>query len=392
MTTLAHHDHGSVRRPGRWLAFRHGAWRVSRGVLVTAVVLAVLLVVARLLLPLFLKRAINARLEAIPDYTGSVQAVGVSLFRGAYQLDGVEIRKRNAPRGEPFFSAERIDFSLAWRELRRRHVVSDIVVQQGRLNFTKEPAAEFSQLDVDRRWQDAIQDIFPIDITHLEIRDGFLHYIDRSTFPVVDVFVNHAHAIATGLRNRPADANDKFPANLSVEGDSVGGGRLSLVMLAEPLAAQPHFELRVTLDRVSLPALNDLLRAYGNVDVSAGVMQLYLEMAARDGRFEGYVKPFFEGVDFKDLAEDDKNLAEKLWEKIVSGAVRLFKNKPRDELASRIPFAGEFGSADVGLLATIRTMLRHGFIEPLPQRLERSVQSEDIPAAPEKAKPPEEPK
>lgn len=146
----------------------------------------------------------------------------------------------------------------------------------------------------------------------------------------------------------------------------------------------------MTLDRVNLPELNDLLRAYGNVEVSAGVMQLYLEMAARDGRFEGYVKPFFDHIDFKDLGHDDKNLAEKLREKIASGAVALFKNKPRDQLATRIPFAGEFGSADAGLLATLRTMLRHGFIEPLPQRLEQSVKSEDIPAAPKKAEPPEE--
>lgn len=393
MAMLAHHRDGSgAQRSARWVTFRHGAWRVSKWTIVVLVVLVVLLVIARLALPLFLKRAIDARLEAIPDYTGSVQSIGVSLYRGAYQLNGVEIRKRNATRGEPFFSAERIDFSIAWRELRHRHVVADILVQEGRVNFTKEPAPEFSQLDVDRRWQDAIQDIFPIDITHFEVRDGFLHYIDRSTFPIVDVFVNHAHAIATGLRNRPADANDKFPANLTVEGDSVGGGRLSLVMRAEPLAPQPHFELRVTLDQVSLPALNDLLRAYGKVDVSAGVMQLYLEMAARDGRFEGYVKPFFDHIDFKDVAKDDKNLAEKIWEKIVSGAVALFKNKPRDQLAARIPFAGEFGSADVGLLATFRTMLRHGFIQPLPERLERSIKSEDIPPAPEKAKLPTEPK
>lgn len=393
MATVAHHGHAPVpHRTGRWQTFGFGAWRSSRKLLITLVVLLALLAIVRLLLPLFLQRAINARLEAIPDYTGSVQSVGVSLLRGAYQLNGVEIHKRNAPRGDPFFSAERIDFSLAWRELWRRHIVADILVQEGRLNFTKEPAEEFSQLDVDRRWQEAIQDIFPVDITHLEIRDGFLHYIDRSTTPVVDVFVNHAHVIATGLRNRPADANDKFPANLSIEGDSVGGGRLSVVARGEPLAAQPHFELRVTLDGVNLPELNDLLRAYGNVDVSAGVLQLYLEMAAREGRFEGYVKPFFDHVDFRDLARDDKNLAEKIWEKIVSGAVALFKNKSRDQLATRIPFAGEFGSADVGVLATLRTMLRHGFIEPLPQRLERSVKSEDIPPAPEKARLPAEPK
>ncbi|MBA4138295.1 MAG: hypothetical protein C0518_13365 [Opitutus sp.] len=386
--------HPSTDLPGRARHVWHGAGRGLRVLVIVLAVLFGLILLARLVLPFLLQRAINARLEAIPEYSGSVESVEVALLRGAYALNHVIIRKRNALQGEPFFAADRIDFSLAWRELLRRRVVSDIVVTRGRLNFLKEPAEEFSQLDADRRWQDAIQDIFPIDITYFEINDGTLHYVDRAAEPVaVDVFVKNMHAIVTGLRNRPADEQGApLPADLLLEGDSVGGGRLLILGRGEPLAAQPHFELRVTLERVNLPDLNELLRAYGNVDVSRGVLDLYFEMAARDGRFEGYMKPFLTDLDFRDLAGDDKNLAEKIWEKIVSGVVGLFKNKPRDQLGARVPFAGEFGDAQVGLLATLRTMFRHGFIRPLPEQLERSVKAEEIEPPGESPKPPKEPK
>lgn len=389
MALAAHPPHFAERARHAW----HGTARGLRWLtVVLALVLAVALL-ARLVLPFFLQRAIDARLEAIPDYTGSVESVDVGLLHGAYSLHGVVVRKRNALQGEPFFAADRIDFSLAWRELLRRRVVSDIVVTRGRLNFLKEPAAEFSQLDADRRWQDAIQDIFPIEITSLEINDGTLHFVDRAADPIVDVFIKDMHALVTGLRNRPADAGgDPMPATLLIEGGTVGGGSLLIVGKGEPLAAEPHFELRVTAERVALPDLNELLRAYGKVDVSRGVLDVYFEMAARAGRFEGYVKPFFTDLDFRDLAEDDKNLAEQLWEKIVTGLVGLFKNKPKDQLGARVPFAGEFGDPRVGLLATLRTIFRHGFIRPLPEQLERSVEAENVEPPGQTPKPPKEPK
>jgi hypothetical protein len=366
--------------------------RLGRGFAIALAVILLVAVVVRLLLPGMLERYINGRLQAVPEYTGRVESVDVGLLRGAYALNGVTIRKQGVQHDEPFFTADRVDFSLAWRELLQGRVVSDVVIDRGRLVFVKEPAEEFSQLDADGRWQRPIEEIFPVDITYLEIRDGFLRYIDRSADPVVDVFVDEMSAVATGLRNRPEETDDKLPANLLLQGGTLGGGRLVLLCRADPLAQQPHFELRLTVHDVNLPDLNDLLRAYGNVDVSAGVLELYFEVAARDGRFEGYAKPFLAEVDFTDLHATDKNLAEKLWEKVVAGLVALFKNKPRDELATRMPFAGEFGNPEFGLLATLRTMLRHGFIEPLPARLEQSVRTENVEPPGETPKPPPEPR
>ena len=361
--------------------------KFSRRTLYVVGTLVVVLAAARLALPYALQTAINRRLARVPAYEGEVQSVHVALWRGAYVLRGVRIAKRGVA-GEPFFIAREIDCSLAWRELFHRKVVSDLRVEGARLNFVQAGSPESSQLEADRRWQEVIADIFPIDITHFEIAEGAVHYRNDATKPKVDVFAEHIEALAQGLRNRPGQAGEEFPANLMLRAVTLGGGRLTVTGEAEPLAAQPHFELRVILDQVNLPELNEFLRAYGKVDVSAGAFKLYLEMAARDGRFEGYAKPFFSGIEFKDLGDEGKSLGEKVWEKVVSGLVKLFKNKPTDALATRIPFAGEFGKTEVGLWATFTSMVRHGFVEALTPRLEFSVKSAEIPLAPAPVKPP----
>ena len=88
--------------------------------------LVVVLLTARLMLPHFLKSAINRRLEAIPAYSGRVDAVGLSLFRGAYTMRGLQLEKREAGGTRPFFAVDELDFSLVWSELLRGRVVSEV--------------------------------------------------------------------------------------------------------------------------------------------------------------------------------------------------------------------------------------------------------------------------
>lgn len=358
-----------LRRVRRW----------PRRVVLTVAVIAVLLLVARIGLPFVVKRQINDRLQRIPGYTGQVEDIGIHLWRGAYSLHGIRILRQNARVQEPFFRAEHIDFSLAWRELWRRKIVSDILIDRGQLNFVKGPSEEESQTDVDRRWQEVIQDIFPIDITHLEITDGLLRYVDNTREPKVNVFVTHMKATATGLRNRPDEAKSgEYPAKISIEGDSLGAGKLQLLLAAEPLATEPHFHLTLKLDQVNLPALNESLKAYANVDVARGTFRLVAEMAGRDGGFQGYVKPFFENLDFHNLADKDEGIGKQIWERIVAGLAWLVKNKPRDQVATRIPFEGKFGDAKVGLFATIGNLFRHGFIQAFNPTVEGSVRAGNI--------------
>jgi len=343
--------------------------------------LAALLIAGRIALPSLVQSQVNRSLNRIQGFVGHVDGIHMAIWRGAYVLRGVRILKKQGSETDPFFSARSIEFSIAGRELIHGKFVGDIVIDDGRVNFLKAATPESSQLNVDRGWRDVVRSIFPIDIMRLEIKNGRIHYLDRTAKPVVDVYVENLQFVATGLRNRPSTKAEEFPAHFKLTGDSIGEGKLSVSADGDPLAADPHFEVHGQIENVSLPALNPFLKAYAGVQMNAGSFKLYGEMAARDGRFDGYVKPFFIHVKFTDITQFDAPLPQKVWQALASGLVLLFKNKPEDELATRIPFSGETGRTQVGMWKTVTSMLHNGFIHALPAALEHTVKSGDVPPA-----------
>jgi hypothetical protein len=352
--------------------------RWPRRVLIVVAALIVVLVAARLALPYVVKSQVNARLQNIPGYAGHVDDIGIHLWRGAYSLHGIAIYKVDEKVREPFFLGERIDFSLAWRELVHRRVVADFVVDHPQLIFVKGSTKEESTTDTDRRWQQVLEDVFPVNIQYFEIRQGVIRYMDKTRQPPVDVFVKNMHVLATGLRNRPAEAGDEFPARIFIEGDTLGAGKLQATLAAEPLAEQPHFHLSAKVANLNLPALNESLKAFANVDVGRGKFEMAAEMAGKDGGFQGYVKPFFEDLDFHNLSDKNKSIGSRLWERMVAGLAWLVKNKSRDQVGTRIPFEGRFGDPQIGLWRTVTNAFRHGFIRAFNPTVEGSVHADNV--------------
>jgi hypothetical protein len=359
----------SLSEPGRKTGRRTG-WLWLRGVLIGLAALACVAIVARVIAPEYLRRAINKRLGEIPGYSGQVDRVSLQVWRGAYRLDQIRIVRSNGRVKEPFFSAKQIDFSIAWRELFRGKFVSDIYITDGHLVFLRGPTEETSQMTADRRWQDVINDIFPIDITHLVIDGGIIEYIDTTRDPRVDVAVRDLKVIATGLRNRPSEDGQEFPASIDLSGRTFGDGDLRLYARLEPLALQAHFQLALELKKVSLPALNDMMKAYAGVDVSRGQFELFGQMAMQRGHYEGYVKPFVDHVEFKPVDDKDKSLGVRLKKELVAVVAELFKNHVTRQIATRIPFSGDSNKMDVSTIRTIVNGLHHGFVKALPQAFE----------------------
>ncbi len=342
----------------------------TRRTLIVVLSFVAILLIARLFAPLVVRYALNRRLHEIPGYSGTVSSVVLRLWRGSYRIDGMRIVKSNGKVSEPFFAADRIDFSVAWRDVLRGRLVSDIYVTDGRLVFLRGPTEATSQLSADHRWQDAINDIFPIDIAHLEIKGGIIRFVDTTREPRVDVAIQDIEVIATGLRNRPAGNGEVFPAKIDVSGRSLGNGQLRLHAKLEPLADQTHFELAVELKKVSLPALNDLLRAYAGIDASRGEFEMFGQMAMQKGHYEGYVKPFLNHVDFKNFDNDKKNIGERVWKGAAVAVLELFRNSETKQLATRVPFSGDAQGLDVKTLRTIVNGLHNGFVKALSHGFE----------------------
>src|SRR5690606_7436082 len=100
--------------------------RISTSVLVLLAAVALLLVAGRIYLPYWVEDYVNGKIDALEGYGGAVEDIDIQLFRGAYQIHGLNIHKEKGGLQEPFVAARTIDLSVEWRALLAGAVVAEI--------------------------------------------------------------------------------------------------------------------------------------------------------------------------------------------------------------------------------------------------------------------------
>jgi hypothetical protein len=341
-------------------------WLIGLGIVAAA------LIAFRLYLPTLVRDYVNKKLDELPNYDGEIGKVSLHLWRGAYSIDDVRIVKTDGDVPIPFFSSERVDLSMQWRELFHGAAVGEIQVLDGHLNFVKGKTEQRSQTSVDDEWLQVVKDLFPFKINRFAIEGGQVRYVDQDSKPKVDVYITNLVAVATNLVNS-RKFKTEMPADFQLEGDTIGGGALALHMKLDPLADLPKFDLNFAMRGVDLTALNDMLEAYGKFNVKRGRMELYSEMAASDGKFDGYAKPFLEDLNVFELKEDSDNPFKLVWQGLVAGAMKLFKNHPKDQVATKIPISGNFENPKINIWTTVVNVLKNAFVQAFSPTVDRSI-------------------
>jgi hypothetical protein len=286
----------------------------------------------------------------------------------------------------PFVKADRVDFSVQWKELRHRAVVGEVELDRAQLNFVKAERKELDQTKIDRSWVDVVQDLFPFKINRFQIRDSQVHYVDLGRKPKVDVAITNLFIVCSNLTNS-RNLTNELPTPFEVSGTSIGGGKLRVSGAANPFTESPRFDVDAQMENVDLTALNDFLRAYAKFDVKRGTLNFYTEMAAADGKFKGYAKPLVNDLDIVDLSDDVKRPLKLFWESFVAGVMKVFKNQPKDRFAAKVPIEGDIHNPKASIVETLASVLQNAFIKALSPRVEQKIDIES--AKPEKgAKPP----
>jgi hypothetical protein len=356
---------------------RRPLWfRLSRDALVGLVALAVLLIAARAALPYVVLWYVNKTLDEVPGYHGVVRDVDLALWRGAYAIDGLDVKRTGGEIPVPFFSCPRTEFSVEWRAIFDGALVGEIDFYRPELNLVAGPSEETTQNDVDARWQDKIAELFPLRIDRFEVHDGTAHFRNFHTDPKVDVEIEDLHVLAHNLTNS-REVSETLVATIEAEGRPLGDAVLELKSKLDPYAKDPTFDLDAQLERVDIRKLNDLLRAYGNFDAEGGTLSVYVELASADGAFTGYVKPLVEDLNILDLDEETRTPLHKLWEGLVDAVSRLFRNLPRDRFGTKVEYSGRYDQPQYSIWAIIGEAVKNAFIKALAPELDESVRLGD---------------
>lgn len=337
------------------------------------VLLAILLVLiaVRIYLPYWITDYVNRELDDLPEYTGSIEGVNLNLYRGAYQVEGLEIDKIEEGIPAPFVKADLIDLSVQWGALFSGSLVGEIEIYRPVVNF----GANQTGTEVD--WTGQVKELMPIQINRFSVNDGEVAYRDFESDPEVVISLDNLQIEATNFSNVEAK-EDSLPSIINVSAVSIGDGKLNAYARANVLKEIPDFDLDFSLEDVSLPALNDLSEAYANLDFEEGSFDLYVEMAVADGILEGYLRPIMTNVKIFDIEEDTDNVLSAIWEGAAEVVTSIFQNQPKDRFATQAPLEGDLNDPETSVWTTIANILRNTFVEAFQKQTDDSVDFEDV--------------
>jgi len=333
-----------------------------------------LLIIGRIALPYLLENYVTKTLNNIPGYEGSVSDIDISLWRGAYQIEGLILREKNSQGEKPLLDFPNSDISIDWRSLLKGKIVSEIEMQNPKFNYIFENQEKEDEANVED-WTKALTNLVPIDVNHFVVHNGTANFVEVSADPQISLFLEEISLEAHNLSN-VIDKEKDLPSHLWANAVSMGGGDVEIHGDLNLLKQIPDMDMEFTLQKSEATALNDIARRYAGVDFESGTFELYSEIAIADGYLKGYIKPML--INTKLISkDDDSGLFKKLWEGFVGFFKFALKNQGTDTLATRVPLEGDLNNVKSGVWATVLNIFKNAWIDAFSGSVDEDIEFED---------------
>lgn len=295
------------------------------------------------------------RLEGVP-----LDRLDIFGARANLDLDGGILRSRG-----------QVEYSPRHREAR----ISDVTVGDLRLDYIHTAATEAAEKERASEVAEAATDDTPemlVRIDRIQLDDSNLGLVNRDADNPYRLYVNQADLVVTRLSSGFQDG----PATFKLTGKFMGTGAVRGAATFREEKNGPDFDMDVAVENASLPAINDLLRSYGKLDVTEGTFSVYSEIKVQNGRIEGYVKPLIKDVRVYDPKQDKKKpVLKKIYEKVVGGLAKVLDNRPRDEVATVADISGPIEDPKTGTWEIIVRLVSNAFVKAILPGFDRQIEA-----------------
>jgi Domain of Unknown Function (DUF748) len=347
----------------------------KKGIIILSVI--GVLITFRLFLPLIVKNYVNKVLNKIPGYHGSVSDIDISLYRGAYVIDGLLLYKNGNKK--PMFDFPKTDISIQWGALFHGRIVSEIKMSRPKFNYyVNSNKLSAKETPEEQDWTQALKKLVPIKINHFTVEDGEFLYADIMESPDVNLSLKKIYLSATNMGN-VVDKSKALPSNIQAHAVSFGNGSLDVKAGMNMLKKIPDMDVNLSLRNSNVTALNDLSRTTAGFDFEEGEFDFFSEFAINNGYLKGYFKPMFHEIKLQDtVGQPNSNIFKRVWEGVVSFFGFVLKNKPKDSFATKIPIEGDLNDAHIKLWALITNTFKNGFIRPFKKQVDNDINFNDV--------------
>lgn len=320
--------------------------------------LLALFFIGRATLPVFLLKKTNQYLsEFHPAYKLELKDLDISFLRGAYRFEKISGKLKDKSQKE-FLHIDEVDVSVAWREIFRGKIVTDIIVENADFVVIKEIKKLSTPKDKTKEAKDTL---FPLKIEKVELRNSSLtldQYEDidgKGKMRVSDI-----NGFAENLK--PDEKSPLSPFNLKakiLETSNVSfDGHLKL--LEKPMS----WDVDAVAKGVDLPKFNPILKDKLPLTITSGTLELYSEIKSKNGNVQGYVKPFMNNLDIiKNEGEDFKGVKHFGIEILTAvGNLILRDESKKRSIATKVDFTYD-GKFKVNTGKAVTRALKHSFAD-----------------------------
>ncbi|HEY7531860.1 MAG TPA: DUF748 domain-containing protein, partial [Nitrospiraceae bacterium] len=207
-----------------------------------------------------------------------------------------------------------------------------------------------------------------VKVGHAKVLNSEVGFVNQAASPDYRVFVDELNVEVEDFSNRLEEGS----AVVKVTGKFMGTGRTLVKGKFRPEKPDPDFDLDVQIVKTRLPSMNNVFRAYSDVDLKAGTFAFFSEMKVKDGHVDGYVKPFFKDVEVYDPEQDqNKAVMQKMFEAVVDGVMGILENVPTKGVATETSLEGPVENPRADTWEVVVNLVQNAFFKAILPGLER---------------------
>jgi hypothetical protein len=201
-----------------------------------------------------------------------------------------------------------------------------------------------------------------VKVDHGKILHSEMGFVNKAVSPDYRVYMADLNADMDHFSTKL----DEGTGVVKITGKFMGSGPTTVIGTFRPEKPRPDFSLDVRIIKTPVRAMNDVLRAYGDVDTTGGTFAFFSQVSVKDDRIDGYVKPFLKDVDVYDPGQDkDKAVTQKVYEAVVGGVLGLFENRPRDEVATKTDLSGTVENPKADTWQIVGKLVQNAFFKAI---------------------------
>lgn len=327
-----------------------------------------ILIAVRIVAPYVIKYKINEYLKtASPNYSGHIEDFRMSLLRGAYGLEGVELSLKQKP--IVFLEADDIDVAISWKELFLGHVRMNITVKGSRFYYSQYVLQQLSkntQENLDSA-RDIKNTLFPVSVEEIRIRNGQVTSSDF--FGVTDKLPTQLESIEATITNL-TPSEEKQISHFKVSGDFPKKSPLHIQGLFNSFQTPMGWKAKLKVQSFDLVSTNQWMYAMVPITFESGAVSIFAEVESRNQHIVGYAKPFIKHAHIIGDDKDFKGFKQFGLELSASVVNHLFRTSKDKTVATIFKFKYADNKLDWDLWDVLKELFKNGYVETLTEDFE----------------------